>query len=298
MNVGKAGYLGPKATFTHLAVQAVLPGEEHIPYATIPACIDAVEHKELDFGLVPLENAFEGTVNLTLDYLIHEKRLPIVGEIVTPIRQHLMVHPQHADQCEELEKIYSHSHAIAQCHKFFRSHFSSVPLEGVISTAFAAQHVQQHPERLIGAIANEFAAKEYGLKIVHENVHDYNHNTTRFIMISREAHDIPVSNQVIEHYKTTLMVTLPSDQAGALHQVLAAFSWRKLNLSKIESRPMKTGLGNYFFIIDINQRLDDILIPGAIAELESLGCTVHILGSYPCFAVKTAETCQVPQMTY
>jgi prephenate dehydratase len=77
------------------------------------------------------------------------------------------------------------------------------------------------------------------------------------------------------------MITLPSDQAGALHQVLSAFSWRKLNLSKIESRPMKTGLGNYFFIVDIEQKMDEVLIPGAMAELEALGCSVELLGSYP-----------------
>jgi prephenate dehydratase len=80
--------------------------------------------------------------------------------------------------------------------------------------------------------------------------------------------------------KTTIMVTLPSDQAGALHQVLSALAWRKINLSKIESRPVKTGLGNYFFIIDINQRMDDILLPNAFAEMEALGCTVKVLGSY------------------
>ncbi|MFL6560648.1 MAG: ACT domain-containing protein, partial [Bacillus sp. (in: firmicutes)] len=84
---------------------------------------------------------------------------------------------------------------------------------------------------------------------------------------------------------TTLMVTLPSDRAGALHQVLSAFAWRKLNLSKIESRPMKTGIGNYFFIIDLEMKLDEVLIPGAIAELEALGCGVTLLGSYPSILV-------------
>ena len=88
--------------------------------------------------------------------------------------------------------------------------------------------------------------------------------------------------------KTTLMVTLPADYTGALHQVLSAFAWRKLNLSKIESRPMKTGLGNYFFIIDVEMAMDEVLIPGAIAELEALGCTVSILGSYPSFAVENS----------
>lgn len=282
--MGKAGYLGPKATFTHLAVQAILPQLDHIPYYTIPACIDAVANGEIEYGVVPVENALEGSVNLTWDYVIHEKRLPIVGEIVTPIRQHLMVHPDHAEQWKEVEMIYSHSHAIAQCHKFLHGQFSNVPLEDTTSTAFAAKYVKEHPERMIAAIANELAAKEYGLIIVQEDIHDYDHNTTKFAVLHRQGTALPVDFGNITNYKTTLMVTLPSDQAGALHQVLSAFSWRQLNLSKIESRPMKTGLGNYFFIVDINQSLDEVLIPGAIAELEALGCAVYILGSYPCFS--------------
>ncbi|MDQ0244598.1 prephenate dehydratase [Bacillus fengqiuensis] len=281
--MGKAGYLGPKATFTHLAVQAILPQLEHIPYYTIPACIDAVAQGEIEYGVVPVENALEGSVNLTWDYIIHEKRLPIVGEIVTPIRQHLMVHPDHAKRWKEVEMVYSHSHAIAQCHKFLHGHFSNVPVEDTTSTAFAAKYVKEHPERMIAAIANELAAKEYGLTIVQEDIHDYDHNTTKFVVLHRQGTSLPVDVGDITNYKTTLMVTLPSDQAGALHQVLSAFSWRQLNLSKIESRPMKTGLGNYFFILDINQSLDEVLIPGAIAELEALGCAVYILGSYPCF---------------
>jgi len=86
-------------------------------------------------------------------------------------------------------------------------------------------------------------------------------------------------------YKTTLMVTLPVDSSGTLHKVLSAFAWRGLNLTKIESRPLKTGLGNYFFIIDVDMKMDDILIPGAKSEMEALGCKVNVLGSYPSFKV-------------
>ncbi|MFC0043072.1 prephenate dehydratase [Metabacillus iocasae] len=281
----KVGYLGPRATFTHIAVQTMFQRDEHLPYRTIPACVDAVVNGEVEYGIVPLENALEGSVNLTLDYLIHEKRLPIVGEIVLPIRQHLMVHPNHAKEWQELTTVYSHSHAIAQCHKFLHTTLSDVLLEATTSTASAAQFVKEHPEQVIGAIANELAAKEYGLHIAQPNIHDYNHNTTRFVVLHRSVQqDTPFD--VHDGYKTTLMITLPSDQAGALHQVLSAFGWRKLNLSKIESRPMKTGLGNYFFIVDIEQKMDDVLIPSAIAELEALGCTVNLLGSYPYFLIK------------
>ncbi|MED4070705.1 prephenate dehydratase [Priestia endophytica] len=284
--VKKVGYLGPEATFTHIAVESVFKQITSHPYRTIPSCIDGVTDREVDYAVVPLENALEGSVNLTLDYLIHEKRLPIVGEIVLPIRQHFMVHPKYIDEWQNVEGVYSHPHAIAQCHKFLHNTFRNTPLHEVTSTAYAAKHVYEKEDEKIGAIANEFAAKKYGLQIVKKDVHDYDHNTTRFLILNQE--NAPLEQTLLEHngYKTTLMITLSENPAGALHRVLSAFSWRNLNLSKIESRPMKTGLGNYFFIIDIEQKLDDVLIPGAIAEIEALGCGVTLLGSYPYYIIK------------
>jgi len=276
----KVGYLGPKATFTELAVKKVFQGYELEPYQTIPASMDALVDKEVELSVVPIENALEGSVNITLDYLTQVVQLPIVGEITLPIKQHLLVHPDNQANWQDVSKVYSHSHAIAQCHKFLHNHLKGVPYESVSSTAAAAKMVMENPDLNIAAIANELAAQEYGLAIVKRNVHDFDYNHTRFVVLSEQRLDFQLISGST-HYKTTLMVTLPSDRAGALHQVLSAFAWRKLNLSKIESRPMKTGIGNYFFIIDLEMKLDEVLIPGAIAELEALGCGVTLLGSYP-----------------
>ncbi|MEH7377322.1 prephenate dehydratase [Neobacillus drentensis] len=282
----KVGYLGPKATFTELAVKKVFQGFEIVPYQTIPASVDAIVDKEVDLAVVPIENALEGSVNITLDYLTHVVQIPIIGEITLPIKQHLMVHPDNMDNWRDVSKVYSHSHAIAQCHKFLHNQLKGVPFESVSSTAAAAQMVMEQPALKAAAIANELAAKEYGLAIVQRNIHDFDHNHTRFVVLTKENFDFQALSGS-SHYKTTLMVTLPEDdQAGALHQVLSAFAWRKLNLSKIESRPMKTGIGNYFFIIDIEMEFDEVLIPGAMAELEALGCSVKLLGSYPSVMVK------------
>jgi prephenate dehydratase len=285
----RIGFLGPRATFTHLAVQAFFGEEvEQVAYKTIPQCIDAVAAGEIDFAVVPTENALEGSVNLTFDYLIHEQPLFIVGEIVSPIEQHLMVHPSRKNEWENITRVYSHSHAIAQCHKFLHHKFNGVPYDYASSTGAAAQYVSQHPEEPVAAIANALAAKEYGLEIVMTNIHDYHYNHTRFaILHPANQLEYKSPNLTPDKGKTTLMITLPSDdQSGALHQVLSAFTWRKLNMSKIESRPMKTGLGNYFFIIDIDMLLDNVLIPGAKAELEALGCTVKLLGSYEAYSIK------------
>jgi prephenate dehydratase len=277
----KVGYLGPKATFTELAVKRVFPELEFEPYRTIPECIDAVVEKQVELAVVPVENALEGSVNITLDYLTHEVQIPIIGEITIPIRQHLMVHPSNKEDWRNVSKVYSHSHAIAQCHKFLHTQFKGIPFESVSSTAAAAQMVTDHPEMKTAAIANELAANEYGLTIVQRDIHDFDYNHTRFLILSGQKVDFPSISS--RGYKTTLMITLPSDHPGALHQVLSAFAWRKLNMSKIESRPMKTGIGNYFFIIDLEMKLDDVLIPGTVAELEALGCGVKLLGSYPSF---------------
>lgn len=283
----KIAFLGPKATFTDIAVRELFPNDEGIPYITIPDCLDAVIKDEVDVCVVPLENALEGSVNITLDYLIHEMKLPIKAEITAPIKQHLLIHPQYWDNWDNLEVIYSHSHAIAQCHKFLHHHCKGVQRVSVTSTAAAAKYVLEHPEEKAAAIANELAADEYGLAIAKANIHDFDFNHTRFIVLSKEPLILQGQRMEVAGNKTTLMITLPTDdRSGALHQVLSAFAWRKLNLSKIESRPTKTGLGNYFFIIDIEMSMDEVLIPGAIAELEALGCSVDVLGSYPYFQIK------------
>ncbi|MFJ7974762.1 prephenate dehydratase [Peribacillus sp. JNUCC 23] len=280
-------FLGPKATFTDLAVSQLFPDAKKIPMPTILDCLDAVEKGEVKLALVPIENALEGSVNITIDYLTHEAQLPIRGEIIIPIQQHYMVHPTHNDLAFKPDIVYSHSHAIAQCHKFLHRELKGIPYEYTTSTAAAAKMVKENPERKIAAIANEMAAEEYGLVITNRNVHDYSHNHTKFVVVSREEVAYHGHLAAEGGRKTTLMVMLPADYTGALHQVLSAFAWRKLNLSKIESRPMKTGLGDYLFIIDVEMAMDEVLIPGTIAELEALGCKVSILGSYPSFSVKS-----------
>jgi prephenate dehydratase len=279
------GYLGPKATFTEYAVKSIFKEEKRIPYASIHGCLDAVKNGGVSFGVVPLENTIEGSVTNTLDYLIHDHPLTIIGEIVVPIQQHLMIHPDHVEHLQEVETIYSHPHALAQCRKHLATNFKDAEQIQTLSTSAAAQLVANHPKQISAAIANELAADVYGLTIVERDIQDYKNNHTRFIIVQKEQETTtPVESTL--NVKTTLIITLPLDQSGALHQVLSAFAWRKINLTKIESRPMKTGLGNYLFIIDIDQAMDDVLIPGAIAELQALGCGVISLGSYPIFKVK------------
>ncbi|WP_227396747.1 prephenate dehydratase [Jeotgalibacillus aurantiacus] len=283
----KIAYLGPEASFTHHAVKSAFVNEDLIPFATIPDCLEALSEGKVDRAAVPLENALEGSVPITVDYLFHDADLHITAELVSPIEQHLMVHPDNLSRWQDVEKILSHSHALAQCHKYLYYRFRGRELEPVTSTAAAAKYVGEHSEENIAAIGNSLAAHTYGLKIVEENIHDFHFNHTRFVVLSRD----PVTENLTldgSDAKATLMITLPSDdRPGALHQVLSAFAWRQLSLSKIESRPLKTGLGNYFFILDVEQSADSILVQGAIEELEALGCKVKILGSYKKYPIQS-----------
>ncbi|MDT8861989.1 prephenate dehydratase [Alkalihalobacillus sp. MEB130] len=283
----KIGFLGPRGTFTEMAARGLFEKGDFLPYRTIPACMDAVANTEVTVAVVPIENAIEGSVNMTLDYLIHKQRLPIIGGITVPIEQHLLVHPN--KEGNELDKVVSHPHAIAQCHEFLQKYYPNAEWEYMNSTGAAAEYVKKHPELNIAAIANEIAANEYELKMAHSNIHDFDNNGTSFVVLSKEPMEVEFKGAAFTEEKTTIMVTLPSDYSGALHQVLSAFAWRKLNLKKIESRPTKTGLGNYFFIIDVEGAMDDVLIPGVASEIKALGCGVEILGSYPCYTLARKE---------
>lgn len=278
----KIGYLGPKGTFTKLAVDAAFNGGNKVPFKTIPQCIDAVKNEEIDIGVIPIENAIEGTVHLAIDYLVHQVRLPIVAEIVVPIEQNLLTHPNFTGSISDLKEVHSHRHAIAQCQQYLHKYLPDAEIHYTNSTGSAAEMVSKYSDKPIAAIGNVLAAEEFGLNILKENIHDYPNNHTRFFVLAKESTEVTLQHEK-DLEKTTMLITLPEDRAGVLHQVLSAFAWRNMNLSKIESRPMKTGLGNYFFLIDVNEPYDDALFPGVQGELKALNCGVTILGTYPVY---------------
>lgn len=278
--VPSVAYLGPEASFTHIAASDLFDMEGLTPRPTIPDCIEAVTQGHVAYAVVPLENALEGSVPLTIDYLFNSEELFITAEISTPIEQHMLVNKTQMDYLDELDSIQSHPHALAQCHKFLQYRYRGVPLIQTTSTAAAAKMISEQPELRVAAIGNRLAAETYGLHIAEENIHDFHFNHTRFVVLSLRKEKLEHSNHA-SSTKTTLMVKLPEDdRPGMLHQILSVFSWRRLNLSKIESRPLKTGLGHYFFIIDINESEEHPMMKGAMEELDALGCTARSFGTY------------------
>ena len=271
----KIAFLGPHASFTQLACSQIFPDQQLIPQSSILDCFNAVKNGEVEKAVVPLENSIEGTVSMTLDYLYDFKGLFIETEVVMPIAHHLMIHPKN----ENFHTIISHPQALAQTFHFRDVHFKEAETRDFSSTAAAAKLVSENPQEKWAAVANSYAAKLYGLKVMKENIQDFEQNHTKFIVISKVNELLPL-NLLKTSEKTSLLVTLPEDHAGGLHQVLSVFAWRNMNLSKIESRTLKTGLGNYFFFINIANEWHPVLSKNALEELESIGAQVKFLGHY------------------
>ncbi|MDL1913477.1 MAG: prephenate dehydratase [Bergeyella sp.] len=280
----KVSYLGPEASFTQLAARKIFGETDFISKTTILDCFLSVESEEADHAVVPLENSIEGTVSMTLDLLHSFGNMYILSELIMPISHHLMVYPGNA----EFDRIFSHPQALAQTFHFRFENYKEIPTQDFSSTAASAKKVSENPDKRWAAIANSYAAELYGLKILHENIQDVAYNYTRFIVISGKEL-LPALPYAPVRKKASIIVVLPEDHAGGLHQVLSVFAWRKLNLSKIESRTLKTGLGNYFFFINVDIDVDgewqDILFRNSLEELEAIGASVKFLGHYGEFLI-------------
>ncbi|MDR0920849.1 MAG: prephenate dehydratase [Lactobacillales bacterium] len=280
----KVGYLGPVGSFSYTAAQTAFSNEEKyelLPYSTIPACIKALEIGEVDLSVVPIENSIEGSVNTTVDYLFHKVSLKVSSEIVLPIAQQFMVSKENLT--ETIERIYSHPQALAQSRMFIDTHFPEAEIEVTPSTAYAANYVAEHPEEPYAAIAPKLAAETYALEIISENIQDLELNNTRFWVLGTQAYKINLPS--VEE-KMTIAITMPNNTPGVLHKALSVFAWRNINLSKIESRPLKTILGEYFFLVDIQVEQEMKLIKNALEEISLMGGMVKVFGNYSIYEIK------------
>ena len=274
----KIAYLGPKGSFSHHVVQTAFPNEELQAFANITDFIKAYEQGLVDYSVVPVENSIEGSVHESLDYLFHQADIQAVAEIVQPIHQQLMTVPGQL----KIEKIFSHPQALAQGKKFIDEHYPEAQLEVTASTAYAARFIAEHPDQPFAAIAPRNSAAEYSLELIAENIQEMEANFTRFWVLGSEIPTIPLQSQ---NEKMSLALTLPDNLPGALYKALSTFAWRGIDLTKIESRPLKTALGEYFFIIDVDYSAKE-LVHFARQELETIGIQYKILGTYPIFTIR------------
>lgn len=273
----RIAYLGPAGTFTEDALgEATWEEFEPLRTATIHDAILAVEAGEADRALVPFENSIEGSVRGTLDTLAFEaKAVTIAGEHDYPVRAHLI--GREAIELGTVEAVLSHQQPLAQCARFLREELAGVELRSVSSTAAAVRMVAESV-RPWAAIGSRAAAELYGCTILREGIQDEAENVTRFVWIApagaRPSGDGP--------WKTALVFSeLGEDHPGALVDALREFSDREINLTRIESRPMRSGLGRYMFFCDLEGAEDDPTVAEAIERLRGKAGMVRILGSYP-----------------
>jgi prephenate dehydratase len=274
----RIAYLGPAGTFTEDALGETLRegGYKPLRTATIPDAILAVERGEVDRALVPIENSLEGSVRQTLDTLAFEAdAVAIVGEHDYRVRVHLIA--REGVQVEDVEAVLSHPQPLAQCARFLRERLPEIELRNASSTAAAVRMVSEssRPWAALGARA---AAALYGCELLLEGVEDQDDNVTRFVWIAPQGTE-PVGDGP---WKTSLVFSeLGADHPGALVEALSEFSGRGINLTRIESRPLRQGLGRYMFFCDLEGKETDSVVAEAIAQLRTKADSVRILGSYP-----------------
>jgi prephenate dehydratase len=269
-------YFGPDATFTHeaLLTQPDLVGAELRPLGTITAVLEAVADGQVDLGFVPIENAIEGTVSATIDGLIFDVDLYIQREVVMDIHLHLMAKP--GTDLDQVRQVSSYPHALAQCQKFLAHRLPEAEQRAAQSTADGARLLGESAASNAAAIAPRLAAERYGLNILAEDVEDHPENQTRFVAVARSV--VPKASG---HDKTSIVCFQRADHPGSLHGILGQFAARNINLTKLESRPTKQGLGDYCFVIDLSGHLGDEVIADCLRDLHAGLAGVKFLGSYP-----------------
>lgn len=268
------GYFGPVGTFTHQALLS-FSDEAAVPFDTVGEALDAVRAGAVEAALVPIENSVEGGVTVTLDNLSTGKRLMIIREVLLPVQFNLYARPGTA--LADVRRVLTHPHAAAQVRGWLAT---QLPLAGITeggSTAAAAREVSDPTSRYDAAVCAQVAGETYGLEAVATGIADNPSAVTRFVLVSQPA----PPPQPTGADKTTLVAFMHADRPGALLEILEQFSGRGVNLCRIESRPTKTGLGNYCFSIDAEGHLRDPRLAEALAGLHRICEDVIFLGSYP-----------------
>lgn len=280
----RIAYLGPAGTFTEDALGEVEVGEavEPLRKASIHDAILAVEEGEADRAFVPIENSIEGSVRNTLDTLAFEtESVSIIGEHDFAVHAALLA--REALELDQIAVVLSHPQPLSQCARFLRQHLPGAELREAASTAEAARLVGESGEAwaAIGAVA---AAKLYGCTVLREQIEDEGNNVTRFVWIGRERVEPGTAGAGLpgEAWKTSLVFSeLGDDHPGALVEALQEFSSRKVNLTRIESRPLRLGLGRYMFFCDLDGAISEPAVKEAVEALRDKAESVRILGSYP-----------------
>ncbi|MCC7577019.1 MAG: prephenate dehydratase [Methanomethylovorans sp.] len=290
------GVLGPKGSYSDNAANLWLSKAHTVPplkATSLKYCDDIIDTfnavilGKADLGIVPVENSIEGSVGVTLDLLM-EHDIHIIGEVVVPIEHCLLSR----GNIEDIRVILSHPQALGQCRQFIRNHFPHAEIRTTGSTSHAAKLATEFEE--MAAIASRESAGMYGLNVLLCNIQDCNNNHTRFIVFRKKQKDDDLAWKTINGgvsepydtvksglpYRTSIIVYLDRDRPGALYDLLGEFAIRKINLTRIESRPSKRILGDYVFYIDFAGNISDTIIKDALNSILPKAGMMKVLGSY------------------
>lgn len=264
----RIGYLGPEATFTHLAALKRFGSQvEYLACNSIADVFTEVERGNADYGVVPIENSIEGAVSYTLDMFI-DSDLKICSQIILDVAHNLLANcPKN-----KIKRVYSNPEVFGQCRIWLQENLAVIEQIEVSSTTRAAQIAGK--EKYSACIASMLAAKVYKLRVIARDIEDSPHNITRFLVIGKG--DVARTGSD----KTSIMFSI-KDRVGALHDMLLPFKKHKINLTKIESRPSKKKAWDYYFYVDLEGHYDSPRVKKALAELENKCKFLKILGSYP-----------------
>jgi prephenate dehydratase len=271
-------YLGPAGTFTEQALRQVAgEGTERIPATDVITTLEMVRRGEVDYAVVPIENSVEGGVNATLDTLATGSPLAIVGEMLVPVTFTLSARP--GMTMDKVRRVATFPHAWAQCRGWVAKNMRDAVHVLAPSTAGAAALLaSDEPDPgYDAALSSALAAERYGLTVLAEGINDNAHAVTRFILVSTPG----VLPEPTGADKTTLVVHLPDNEAGALLSMLEQFAVRGVNLSRIESRPVGDSMGRYSFSIDAEGHVAEERLQATLIGLHRVCPQVRFLGSYP-----------------
>lgn len=262
-------YLGPAGTFTHEASLKLFGvSSRYLPQNGFEAVFKEVEKSMADYGVLPIENSIEGSVNLTLD-LLAESPLTIFGE-TSIVAHHNLV--SKAKNIKSIKKLYSHPQALSQCRRFLARTLPAVPVAGSFSTAAAAEKASK--DKNSAALASMMAAKQYGLNVLKARIEDFPNNITRFVILSYRPAERSGND------KTSIIVTI-KNRPGELYRLLGLFNKKRINLTKIVSRPLPRSTWGYLFYIDFEGHRDDKKVVEALKQIARRTDQLKVLGSYP-----------------
>ncbi len=276
MSAVRVGFLGPAGTFHEEALftQADLARAQLVPIGSIPDVLAATAAGDIDVGFAAIENAIEGSVNVTIDMLAFETDLLIQREVVIPVDLCLIGLPGTA--IDDIKVVMSFPHATAQCRGFLNERLPGVTTQATNSTSDASRQVAEDGDPHAAAIGTARAAEVYGLEVLAHEIEDHPENATRFVVVARQGVPAPTG-----HDKTSIVVFQRTDAPGSLLGILQEFAARSINLTKLESRPTKKALGDYCFLIDLEGHISDEVVADALRELMIKQGNVKFLGSYP-----------------